>query len=119
MAAETVFLFVLAVAIIGLPATVLGLLLCAIFPRRKFTTVGVSVVVVLMSLWGLLALSRYFDRLSLLWLVPRGLGLPYGRDALDFLLAVFLVWAMLAVVLGVALDRKCQPGEHGSSHGSM
>ena len=117
MAIEPFFLFLLAVAIIGLPATVLGLVVCLFIPWRKFTAVGASVVIVLMSLWGLLALSPYFDSLLVLWLVPRGLGLPYGREALDFLLAVFLVWAMLAMVLGVALDWDQRERKRRSLHG--
>ncbi len=117
MALEPVVLFLFAVAVIGLPAAVLALFGAAFFPERRFTLTGLSVVIVLMGIWGALALSPYFDRLLLLWLVPRGLGLPYGREALDFLLAVFLVWAMLAIVLGVALDWDRQERKRRSLHG--
>lgn len=117
MAIEPLFLFVLAIAVIGLPALFIGLFLCAFFPGRRFTVMALSVVGVLMSIWGLLTLSHYFDWLLPLWLVPLGLGLPHGRDALDFLLAVFLVWAMLAVVLGIALDRGHRERKRASPHG--
>ncbi|MFQ6024069.1 MAG: hypothetical protein ACE5NW_15235 [Acidiferrobacterales bacterium] len=117
MAIEPLLLFLLAVAVIGLPAVVIGLFASAFLPGRRFTVMGCSVVIVLMSIWTLLALSHYFDRLSLLWLVPLGLGLPHGRDALDFLLAVFLVWAMLAIVLGIALDWGHHERERRSPRG--
>jgi hypothetical protein len=96
---------------------VLALFGSAFFPERRFTVTGLSVVIVLGGIWGALALSPYFDRLLLLWLVPQGLGLPYGREALDFLLAVFLVWAMLAIVLGVALDWDRQERKRSSLDG--
>ena len=117
MALEPVGLFLFAVAVIGLPAAVLALFGAVFFPERRFTVAGLSVVIVLVCLWGALALSSYFDRLLLLWLVPQGLGLPYGREALDFLLAVFLVWAMLAIVLGVALDWDRRERKRRSWHG--
>ena len=117
MALEPVGPFLFALAVISLPAAVLALLGSAFFPERRFTVTGFSVVIVLAGLWGALAVSPYFDRLLLLWLVPRGLGLPYGREALDFLLAVFLVWAMLAIVLGVALDWDRQERRRRSPRG--
>ncbi len=117
MALEPVGLFLFAVAVIGLPSAVLALLGSIFFPERIFTVAGFSVVIVLLGLWVALALSSYFDRLLPLWLVPQGLGLPYGREALDFLLAVFLVWAMLAMVLGVALDWDRRERKRSSHHG--
>ena len=117
MALEPVGLFLFAVAVIGLPSAVLALLGSIFFPERIFTVAGFSVVIVLLGLWVALALSSYFDRLLPLWLVPQGLGLPYGREALDFLLAVFLVWAMLAMVLGVALDWDRRERKRRSLHG--
>ncbi|MDH3692047.1 MAG: hypothetical protein OEU36_21620 [Gammaproteobacteria bacterium] len=117
MALEPVVLFLVAVSVIALPAAVLALFGSALFPERRFTVTGLSVVIVLGGLWGALALAPYFDRLLLLWWVPRGLGLPYGREALDFLLAVFLVWAMLAMVLGVALDWDRRERRRRSRHG--
>lgn len=134
MALEPVGLFFFAVAMIGLPAAMLALVGAVFFPERRFTVAGLSIVIVLMGIWVALAFSSYFDRLLLLWLVPRGLGLPYGREALarlvadnsvhslhpwrsDFLLAVFLVWAMLAMVLGVALDWDRRERKRRSHHG--
>ncbi len=53
MALEPVGLFLLAVAVIGLPAAVLALCGAVFFPERRFTVAGFSVVIVLMGLWAL------------------------------------------------------------------
>lgn len=117
MALEPVVLFPFAVAVIGLPAVLIGLFVSPFFPRHEFMVMGVSVAIVLLSTWGLLAVSDYINdpHFELLWLVPLGLGLPYGREALDFLLAVFLFWAMLALVVGFALDWDRREREHTQS----